>query len=447
MDRSRPMLRRASPFVTFLLTLCVAVFQAHPSPAADVVLRGMIVTPAASFNGDVTFSGDTLTCVAPACTVPAGAMVIDTHGAYIYPGFIDAHNHVAYNILPKFTPPKVYTNRTQWEGADAYKAFKKPYDDLKSQGLFCEMVKYGEIRALLSGVTTIEGTSPASQCIGVLVRNAENQNGLGLPSDYIRTFILDINSFKGAIDWTKTKSFVVHLAEGTNESARAEFQTLKQKGLLHKETAIIHGTAFTDAEFTEMGQIGANLIWSPQSNLVLYQKTTNIPLARQHGVNVSVGVDWNPTGSDTIFDELRVADGVNTSTFTGAIASSEWLSMITTNPAKALALDAKVGKLAQGFKADITVVAHQDNDPSVNLLKTHLPDVQMVWVGGQLLYGDKAIFESVKPNACEAFAVAGVEKRLCVADPTSTAPKHDQTLAVIQNTLSQSYPQLAPLVR
>ena len=374
--------------------------------------------------------------------------VIDTHGAYIYPGFIDAHNHVAYNILPKFTPPKVYTNRSQWQAATAYKAFKKPYDDLKTNAhLFCEMVKYGEIRALISGITTIEGTSPASRCIGVLVRNAENQNGLGVSAEHIRTFILGITSFKGLVDWTKTKSFVVHLAEGTNDSAKAEFQTLKAKGLLRKETAIIHGTAFGDAEFAEMGQVGASLIWSPESNLILYQKTTNIPLALQHGVNVSIGVDWNPTGADTIFDELRVANGVNTGTFNEEIGSSEWLPMITRNPAKALALDNFIGTLAQGFKADITVIARQDEDASVNLLRAHLPDVQMVWIGGRLLYGDKAYVETARPNACEAFFIKGVEKRLCIADATSTVPKHEQTLSALTNILLQRYPQLAPLTR
>ena len=364
------------------------------------------------------------------------------------PGFIDAHNHVAYNILPKFTPPKVYTNRSQWQSATAYKTFKKPYDDLKNRDhLFCEMVKYGEIRALISGVTTIEGTSPASACIGVLVRNAENQNGLGTASGHIRTFILDIKSFKGSVDFTKTKSFVVHLAEGTNDSAKAEFQTLKQKGLLHKETAIIHGTPFGDAEFAEMGQVGASLIWSPQSNLALYQQTTNIPLAKQHGVNVSIGVDWNPTGSDTMFDELRVADAVNTNTFNNAIGSGEWVQMITSNPAKALALDGAIGRLAPGFKADVTVVARLDPDPSINLLKAHLPDVQMVWIGGQLLYGDKAFVEGVRPNACEAFLVKGTEKRLCVADSTSTVPKHEQKLSDLTSILLQHYPQLARLTR
>jgi hypothetical protein len=40
---------------------------------------------------------------------------------------INAHNHVAYNFLPKWTPPKVYKNRGQWQRAAEYKEFKKPY--------------------------------------------------------------------------------------------------------------------------------------------------------------------------------------------------------------------------------------------------------------------------------------------------------------------------------
>jgi hypothetical protein len=34
-------------------------------------------------------------------------------------------------------------------------------------------------------------------------------------------------------------------------------------------------------------------------------------LAKKHGVEVSLGVDWNASGSDTMFDELRVAPAVN----------------------------------------------------------------------------------------------------------------------------------------
>jgi adenine deaminase len=158
-------------------------------------------------------------------------------------------------------------------------------------------------------------------------------------------------------------------------------------------------------------------------------------------------VDWNPTGSDTNFDELRVASSVNTTTFGGAIDGADWLPMITHNPAKALALEDVIGSLGQGFKADITVVTQQDGDASLNLLKSHLADVQMVWVGGQLLYGDKTVVETVRPNACEPFVIKGVEKRLCVADPDSHVPKHEETLDTLTHMLLQKYPQLAPLTR
>jgi hypothetical protein len=64
-----------------------------------------------------------------------------------------------------------------------------------------------EVNALLSGVTTIQGTSPGSQCIRTLIRNAENQANLPVSASHIRTYILDISSFQGGIDWNATKSY------------------------------------------------------------------------------------------------------------------------------------------------------------------------------------------------------------------------------------------------
>jgi 5-methylthioadenosine/S-adenosylhomocysteine deaminase len=52
------------------------------------------------------------------------------------------------------------------------------------------MVKYREIKALLSGITTIQGTSPDTSCFRTLIRNAENENELGVSAGLIRTFIL-----------------------------------------------------------------------------------------------------------------------------------------------------------------------------------------------------------------------------------------------------------------
>src|SRR5437773_3513453 len=444
-------LERTLGAAMFVLLLAIpswaAMTVAVGTDPSKQILKGKIVTPDQILDGEVVIEGETITCVAVDCDDPAGATVFTITNAYIFPGFIDAHNHVAYNFLPKWTPPKLYQRRAQWQATQSYKVFKKPYDELKEKGLTCEIIKYGEIKALISGVTTIQGTSLGSSCIRVLIRNAENQNKLGLKSSHIRTYILDISSFEGTIDWNVTKSFVVHLAEGldTDDRSLNEFNILKQKGLFTGQTAIIHGTAFREAEFKEMAQVGAKLIWSPQSNLVLYGKTTNVKLALQQGVLVSLGVDWNPSGSDNIFDELRVAAQVNESQFANAIADSDWIKMITVNPSKALALDSEIGKLAQGLKADITVLQSKNSDPHQSLLNTHLQDVQMVWVGGNLLYGNKAVLEKVKPAQCEALTVHGSEKRVCVKDTKENVPKATQTLAEIQAILQANDSNLAPL--
>jgi 5-methylthioadenosine/S-adenosylhomocysteine deaminase len=444
-------IRRVPPVLFIILALSQWAWAATTvtvgTDPTKHVLKGKLITPDQMLDGKLVIEGDTITCVAVDCTEPAGATIFTITNAYIFPGFVDAHNHVTYNFLPKWTPPKLYERRAQWQATKSYKDFKKPYDELRDKGLACEMIKYGEVKALISGITTIQGTSPSSKCIRLLIRNAENQNKLELKDSYIRTHILDISSFKSTIDWKVTKSFVVHLAEGldTDEKSRNEFNILKEKGLFTGQTAIIHGTAFRDAEFKEMAQVRAKLIWSPQSNLVLYGKTTNIKLALEHGIPVSLGVDWNPSGSDNIFDELRVAAHVNEDEFEGVIPTSDWVKMITTNPTKALALDGHIGKLAQDLKADITVLASKNPDPHQSLLATHLQDVQMVWVGGNLIYGNKTILEKVKPGQCEDLEVYGSSKRVCVKDTAEPAPKNDQTLGIIKDILQQSYPGLAPL--
>jgi cytosine/adenosine deaminase-related metal-dependent hydrolase len=435
------------------IALCVAILPSLARAGIEIdegtqpgkyVLKGHIVAPDEIAAGKLVIEGEQITCVAAGCEEPAGATVISITNAYIFPGFIDAHNHVAYNVFPKWKPPRLYSNRAQWQSSRAYKEFKAPYNDLKKTVL-CEMVKYGEIKALISGVTTIQGTAPDNACFRTLVRNAENQNELGTSSHHIRTFILDIAAFEGTVDWRKTKSFVVHLSEGIDEKSRGEFVILKQKKLLSSGTVVIHGTAFGEPEFRAMGKAGAKLIWSPQSNLVLYGKTTDIGLAREHGVPISLGVDWNATGSDSIFDELRVASSVNREKHHSVIPDSEWLSMITVNPATALALDTHIGRLAPGMKADITIVRSRNRDPSISLLENRLEDVQMVWVGGDLLYADEDALEKLKPGQCEALTVHGSAKRICVKDTIAPAPKSDQTLSEITRTLKARYRGLAPL--
>ena len=428
--------------------LCSALFPAYagvtvtPGDGEHLVIRGRLVLAEQESDGRLVLAGDRIVCAGADCVEPAGATVLEVSEGYVFPGFIDAHNHVAYNALPKWTPPKLYQNRGQWQRSASYKAFKRPYDQLKKRGLICEMVKYGEAKALISGVTTIQG-SPASRCLQGLVRNAENpQSGLLVSSAHVRTFILDVGGAP-KIDWNETSAFLIHVAEGVDADALAEFATLKAKGLLSPGTAVIHGTAFGDEEFRQMGAAGSKLIWSPQSNLALYGRTTRVDLALRHGVPVSLGLDWNPTGSDNLFDELRVAERVNQQQFQGAILDRDWVAMITSHPAQALALDDYIGELRAGLKADVVILSSRAATSGQSLLDARLRDVAAVLVGGQLLYGDNDAMAAAGRADCDALTVDGAPKRLCAQTPKT--PKGEQRLDDIRAALLKVYAGVAPL--
>ncbi|MGB9562111.1 MAG: amidohydrolase family protein, partial [bacterium] len=76
-------------------------------------------------------------------------IIIPTNGI-IFPGLINAHDHIHYNFLPLWDIPKKYTNRYQW-GDDKsqvidIKYWQKIMCGKKYFGLETELVKYAEVK-------------------------------------------------------------------------------------------------------------------------------------------------------------------------------------------------------------------------------------------------------------------------------------------------------------
>jgi hypothetical protein len=122
------------------------------------------------------------------------------------------------------------------------------------------------------------------------------------------------------------------------------------------------------------------------------------------------------------------------------IQKDQWASMITARPARALSLSEYIGSLEVGKKADVTILKRRAKNPYASLLKTEMRDVDLVWIGGRLLYGDTATVEQVRPGACEPIDTGGVSKRLCVADPASKTPGANQTFVEIDKIVRAVYP-------
>src|SRR4030067_1151047 len=106
----------------------------------------------------------------------------------IYPGLIELHNHLSYNILQLWDVPKLYTNRDQWSGTPTYqKLISGPMKVLgQTPGYLPAIVRYVECKCLLSGVTTSQGIALYSNQGIVryyrgIVRNVEQTDGVDLP--------------------------------------------------------------------------------------------------------------------------------------------------------------------------------------------------------------------------------------------------------------------------
>lgn len=418
-----------------------------------VLLAGTVVGPTGPFVGEVLVEGTLITCVSASCSgMPgaAGATAIATNGI-ILPGLIDAHDHGLFNVFDEsdWSPVQLYTNHNQWTAESRYQEMVDAKQYLNGEGTSpvdygCEMDKYAEIKSLMAGTTSfLLAPGLTRSCFASLTRTIDTpQNDLG--ADRIQTSIsVPSNSTAQSVcnNFTSgaTTAYVVHVAEGVDATARNEFATLAGRAggcLISSHTTIVHGTALGASEFSTMAAAGMKLVWSPKSNMFLYGGATRIDLALQAGVStIALAPDWALGGSVNLLDELRFADEVDRSQFGDMLTPERLFRMVTIDAARALAVDASLGSLEVGKRADLVVVGGYGPAPYDALLLATPASVRLAMVDGRVLYGDLAL-QAAGPVApgCEPISVCGSDKFLCAAE-SSTLNKLNQTYAAIASTL------------
>ncbi len=375
--------------------------------------------------------------------VPSGTNIIET-GGVIAPGLVDLHNHVAYDFIPFWNSGKRWQNRYQWARASAYTtAVKNPYNAVKGGGHMCEAVKYGEFRAIVGGTTSVEGSEDLS-CTRSWARNVEFGN---FCADHVRQDVLpvtaltqaDADGLNAQFASGATKAFVVHLAEGIDDSSRAEFDYMNKIGLVKPQLVAIHGTALTVAQLQQMGSVGARLVWSPLSNLALYGQTTNIPAAVAAGITISIAPDWSPSGSANVLGELKVADRVNRERFSNLLTDQELVAMVTSNPAKTVGMDDKIGSIATGLYADLVVVRGDVTQPYRALIDAQPADVLLTTVSGQAFYGTSDIVTAIGDGRTyETVDACGEPRSLAAQETSIPIPNGQETLEDVTGTFTSA---------
>jgi cytosine/adenosine deaminase-related metal-dependent hydrolase len=384
---------------------------------------------------------------------PAGfdtAQKIET-GGVIYPGLLDLHNHLAYNILPIWVTPRAFENRLDWLRLPDYRRFvTQPMSTLvrRRPDLIRSIVRYVETKLLVGGVTSGQGMHSIFGGVNLyhgIVRNFEVSNDPALPSANHQIPDLDNNAveiakFRNKI--TSGKPFFFHLAEGRDDRARAQFTLLDDNGLIGANLIGIHCAGLKREDFQKHAAIGAKVVWSPLSNLLLYGKTLDVKALAESGVAFSLGSDWTPSGSRNVLQELKVAH--LTAEASGAHISAQSLAeSVTKVAARSAGWGDKLGTLEPGKYADLLVLDAKVADPYQNLLRANESNIRLVVVAGHIRYGDKALVRAggLADAATERLMVGGREKRLHLEHPAS--PLNGLSLGQAAATLRDEMSNLA----
>jgi 5-methylthioadenosine/S-adenosylhomocysteine deaminase len=394
-----------------------------PLDSAPLALAGRVVTMDAShrtLDGVVYCrSGDIVDVRPNGDPAPDGfeqVAVVQTGGS-IYPGLIELHNHLAYDALPLWQVPQRYDNRDDWGSPNPpyRQLISGPMQVLGDQpSTAAAVARYTEIKCLLGGTTTSQGTrlfsSPAIvRFYRGLVRNVEQTGDPKLPNARARipdVAAKDADAFLAEI--SGDTKMILHLAEGTNQAGRHHFLALQQSG---RKWAItdnligIHCVALTGEDFAVLADHGGSMVWSPFSNLLLYGATAHVATAHRHGVPIALGSDWSPSGSKNLLGELKVARLVAPEAF----EARDLVDMATRAPAAMLGWDDVLGSIAPDHRADLIVVHGVAADPYQHLIDADETDVELSVIDGRPRAGTPALMLELGVDG-ERIAFAGVTR-------------------------------------
>jgi 5-methylthioadenosine/S-adenosylhomocysteine deaminase len=433
------------------------------SPGSDMpfALSGRVVTMNAAGvvldHGAVYGRAGSIVAVLPASDKPPPGFEkvprVATRGT-LFPGLIELHNHLPYDVLGLWQVPKLYENRDQWSGTstpDYHRLITGPMAVLGADpALVAAVVRYVEARCLLGGTTTSQGVT-LSSAPGIvkhfkgLVRNVESTGDPNLPP--AATHIADIDAAdaqKFLARISTGQKMILHLAEGINANPAAHnhflaLQFSPGQWAITANLVGIHCVALDDDDFAVMASHGAGMVWSPLSNLLLYGQTAQLGSAIAHGVPVALGSDWAPSGSKNLLGELKVARLAAPSAGAPNVTDADLVAMATRTPAAMLGWDAHLGSLEAGKKADLLVVAATTGDPYTRLIDATEADLRLVMIDGIPRMGTPTLMTRLGASAgTETIQVRGQDRLLNLAQIDADPDVEEVTVAEAMQRLAQA---------
>jgi len=392
-------------------------------------------------------------------------------GGTLFPGFIELHNHLAYNVLPLWSPvPRLYQDRGQWPAHPDYRrlisgpmtVIGEYRDDSGRPALLAPLVRYVECKCLMGGCTTSQGIMLNSNA-GVqrffrgILRNVENTAQADLSDADARIADVDAKDARRFLArlGKEHSCFLLHLSEGitragqATSTARKHFLALEvapDEWAINDTFAGIHAAGLLPQDFDVLHDHGGSMVWSPLSNLLLYGDTARVDAARAAHVPIGLGSDWSPSGSKNLLGEMKVAWLYSHHVLDDLFSPRDIVAMVTRDAAAILKWQPALGTLEAGKHADVCVVDGIDGDPYDALIHAPETAIRLVMIEGVARFGEPALMHALHADG-EARTVGGQPRTLFLADAEGDPDVDAVSLASATSALAEALHTLPALAR
>jgi cytosine/adenosine deaminase-related metal-dependent hydrolase len=313
------------------------------------------------------------------------AHIVDLDGCTIFPGLINAHDHLELNHYPRSKFRERYDNAHQWGEDMNVRLDTEPYKSLRAYPLEDKLL-IGGLKNLLCGATTVAHHGPPHKPMFRkdfpvrVLREYGWAHSLHFDTD--EEVVRSYRSTPENWPW------FIHLAEGTDEVAAGEYQRLNELECLRKNTILVHGVGLNAKDGNELNARG--LVVCPSTNQYLLQ---NVPTQAETlwswswvWDGLALGSDSRLTADGDLLDEMRFAFhnimDEDTIMVVGIFSdeADQLLHMVTSSAAHLIRCT-DIGELRNNFQADFIAISSEENDRE-KLCNSHRTDLALVVRGG-----------------------------------------------------------------
>jgi len=358
--------------------------------------------------GDRVLAGDVLVRDGVIVAVGEGAgdvakrphRVLDATGCAVVPGFVQAHVHlvqVLFRGMADDLPLLAWLRDRIWP-------LEAAHDDASLRasaelGLL-ELLRYGTTTILDMGTTHgHEVVLDAIDRVGLRARSGKAMMDLGdtvpprlrestdaslreveahakLYANHPRIrvavsprFILSCSErlIREGCELARANDLLIHTHAAEHGEERAavkrllgddDISILAKWGATGERTILAHGVQLTDDEMKKLAEAGTRVAHCPSANLKLGSGIARVHDLRRAGVVVGLGADGAPCNNnlDALTELRHAALLAKTRTGTATLPAREALRLATIEGARALGMDAHIGSIEVGKRADLVVI-------------------------------------------------------------------------------------------